>query len=161
MYPRYFLILLLTLSLLVVLKPAQALAQDNTGGITIRAVSAGTVDPSDPAFRAGYAGISFGDQFSLMVISDATNNYYIVDFSKLPTKFQKVYFMNLIFGEKKVVNIDSDLSQERIWFLSNRNTPEEEVTNLFLSLKQKTDEKSAGMSAAEQEAWLKSNNKYK
>jgi hypothetical protein len=161
MKPKFFLFPLLTLFLLVHMTPAQVMAQDHTGGTTVQSVSAGTVDPTDPAFRARYAGISFGDQFSLMVLSDETNFYYLVDFSQLRTKFQKVYFMNLVFGEKKIVNIDSDLSQDRVWFLSNNKNSVKEITDLFLSLKQKTEGMSEKMTTAEQEAWLKVNNKYK
>jgi hypothetical protein len=161
MKPTSFLIPVLTLFLLVHLTPSRGVAQDNMGGATIQTTPAGMVDPSDPAFRAKYAGISFGDHFSLMVLSDATNNYYLVDFTWLESKFQKVYFMNLVFGEKKIVNIDSDLGQDRIWFLSNKKNSEQEITDLLLSLKQKTDRKSEEMTAAEQEAWLKANNKYK
>src|SRR5512138_1053258 len=108
------------LFLLVQLAPEPAFAQEQTRIVSIQAVSPDSVNPADPAFRAKYDRISFGDQFSLMVHSDSQNNYFIVDLTRLPTKFEKVYFMNLVFKESKVVNIDSDLGKDRLWFLSNK-----------------------------------------
>jgi hypothetical protein len=119
------------------------------------------INPADPAFRAKYKDVDFAGRFSVLAVSDQDNNYYMVDFTKLPTKFEKVYFINLVFKGGKAVNIDSDLSQERVWFLAVKSTKEQSVHDYFLDLKKKTEDAAAAFTAEEQAGWLKKNDKYK
>jgi hypothetical protein len=137
-----------------------ATAQGYTRVVSLREAPADSIDPADPAFRARYASIPFKDHFSLKVASDKSNNYYIVDFGSLASRFQKVWFLNQVFSQHRVINIDSDITQDRVWFMASNQYPEKDVQELFLNLKKRTEEQSASMTKEEQEAWLKKNDKY-
>ena len=119
------------------------------------------INPADPAFREKYKSIDLEGKFSMLAVSDNDNNYYIVDFAQLAGKFEKVYFLNLVFRSDKVVNIDPDLKQDRIWFLAVKTTKEQTVHEYLLDLKKKTETAAAGYTEAEKEQWLQKNDKYK
>lgn len=119
------------------------------------------VDPKDPAFRAKYENIDLAGKFSALALSDDQNNYYMADFTQLEGKFEKVWFLNLVFKGDKVVNIDPDIHQERVWFLAVKAIPEKTVNDYLLSLKEKTLKASATYSEEEKSEWLQKNDKYK
>ena len=68
---------------------------------------------------AGSADFDLHGQFSAFIQADAVNNYYLVDFKQLEGRFARVYFMNESFAHPEIVNLDPDLSKERIWFLTD------------------------------------------
>jgi hypothetical protein len=119
-----------------------------------------SINPADPAFRAKFSELSFNGKFSTMAVTDPVNNYYMADFSQLPVKFEKVYFLSLIFTCGKIVNIDSDLSQNRIWFLANKKYTVKEINILFDELKEKTLKQSSVMTDEQKAVWMKKNDKY-
>jgi hypothetical protein len=119
------------------------------------------INPKDPAFRQKYENIDLKGKFSTQVLNDQTNNYYVVDFSGLKEKYDKVFFLSLVFQDGKVVNIDSDLAQDRIWFLSNVKYAPSEINGLFIKLKEKTIKSSSLLSDEQKAAWLLENDKYK
>jgi len=122
--------------------------------------SQSAIDPHDPVFRAQYKDVEFVDNFALQVAGDSTNNYYILDMTRLNSRFEKIWFINLIFKEGTVVTIDSDISQDQFWFLANRKYNQTDVLDRFSELKEATDEVSARMTAEEKSEWLKVNDKY-
>ena len=119
------------------------------------------INLADPAFRSKYETLVFNDKFVLLAESDRTNNYYIADFSKFKSRFEKVYFLNLVFKSEKIVNLEGDLKQQRIWFLANKQYPVKEITGLFDELKGTTVSISTAYSEEEKAGWLKENDKYK
>lgn len=119
------------------------------------------INPADPQFRQQYDSMVFGDKFVLLAESDQTNNYFIADFSKFSSKFEKVYFLSLVFPSKNVVNIDGDLSHDRIWFLANKKYSSEEVIKELLEDKEKSISFAASLTEDEKNNWLKTNDKYK
>jgi hypothetical protein len=119
------------------------------------------INPCDPDFRARYGSLEFGDKFSLLALSDQDNNYYIVDFTKLPTRFEKIFFLNLVFRSDKVVCIDSDLAQNRIWFSANRQVQETKIRDTFLELKKKSTDAASLFTEEEKTQWMSKNDKYK
>jgi hypothetical protein len=119
------------------------------------------INPDDPEFRAKYNHLIFNDKFVLLAETDQTNNYFIADFSKLTSKFEKVYFLNLVFGSDKIVNIDGDLSHDRIWFLANHKYSEMEIIANFNDLKDKTLKAKIELTENEQKSWLLKNDKVK
>jgi hypothetical protein len=114
-----------------------------------------------PVFPWTYNQQDFGDRFSVLHHSDESYDYYAVDLTKLGGEFERVYFMNLTFSDKRIVNLDSDLKKDQTWFKSYYTYKENEITCLFNELKEKTDQARLNMSAAEKEAWMLKNNKYK
>lgn len=119
------------------------------------------INPSDPAFRLKFENTDFHGKFSVLVLNDKTNNYYLVDFSKLKGKYEKVYFLSLVFKNDKIVNIDSDLSQDKIWFLSDKGNPAEEINSIFQNLKDQTIKSSNTLPEDQKANWLLANDKYK
>jgi hypothetical protein len=119
------------------------------------------INPADPAFRAKYAGLEFGENFSRLAVSDSEKNYYLVDLTKFESRFEKVYFMNLVFRSDKVVCMDSDLSQDRIWFSARTEVQEAKITDYFLELKKKCADAASAFSEDEKTQWLNKNDKYK
>ena len=119
------------------------------------------INPADPVFRQKYENFDFKGKFSAQVLMDNTNNYFLVDFSKFKDKYEKVVFLTLVFQNGKVVNIDSDLKQDKIWFLSDKQNSVEEVNKLLQNLKDKAIKTSDALSDDQKAKWLLENDKYK
>jgi len=128
--------------------------------MTIIAQEAG-VQPGDPAFVAKYAGLDFKGKFALAIEQTPSNNYFLVDFSILPVRFERVYFINLTFSSDKLINIDPDISKDRVCFMANSKYSETDILEIFEDLKKKVDEKSASWSENMKAEWLQRNDKYK
>ena len=120
-----------------------------------------TINPGDPTFRMKYENVDFHGKFSVQVLSDSTNNYYLVDFSKFRDKYEKVFFMSLIFQEGKVVDLDGDFTHDKIWFLSDLKYSIKEINGLFQDLKDKVIKNSDMLSDVQKAEWLRTNDKYK
>jgi phytoene dehydrogenase-like protein len=102
----------------------------------------------------------FGDKFSVLFYSDDEYDYYAIDLTKLEDNFEKVYFMNLSYGDARVVNLDGDIEKDQTFFKAYFNYKEDEVTCLFGELKEKTEEISFGMTAEDKSAWMAKYNKF-
>ncbi len=118
-------------------------------------------NPLDEAQKKSLESFDLQGKFAVSYASDENNLYYLVDFSKLSTRFEKVYFINLSFSEQKIVNVDGDLTKDHILFKAGIRYPETEIVGIFDQLKKITEEKAKGMSPAGMEFWLKQNDKYK
>ncbi len=128
--------------------------------ITVKAQSDG-IHPGDPGFREKYAGFDFKGQFAVVIERDAENTYYLLDFTKLPSRFERVYFMNLSFGNYKIVNLDPLVSEDMICFKSNLKYVEKEIVTVFDDLKTRTIGVSKDWAADVKQKWLTENDKYK
>ncbi|MFO7615002.1 MAG: hypothetical protein R6W71_10220 [Bacteroidales bacterium] len=104
---------------------------------------------------------SFGDRFSVMAISENEYDYYVVDLSKLPGRFERIYFLNLTYQTKEVVNIDPDIYGQQMWFKAYRDRQEQDVSRLFEKMKEESLDISRTMPAEEKAAWLSKYDKYK
>ena len=118
------------------------------------------IDPANPEFRDKFKEVSFDGKLALKVLNDETNDYYLLDLTRFRSGFEKVWFINLIFHEEKIVCIDHDLTGDRMWFLANRKYSEKEVLDLFTTLKEYTDRRSAQMTLEEKQLWMDVNDKY-
>jgi hypothetical protein len=118
-------------------------------------------NPSDPGCAERYAKFDFQGKFAALVFSDKVNNYYLVNFSLLPTRFEKIWFMNMAFKNGKVVNIDPNVSRSQVWFQSNLKYPSDEILLLFGQLRTRTGEAAVDLNGQQQEKWLRENDKYK
>jgi len=119
------------------------------------------VGPEDPGFPDQYAGYDFKDRFVALIVSDDLCNYYLVDFSKLPARFERVYFMNLSFNADQIVNIRVDAERNIVCFKARFKYSETEIEKVFDDLKQKTNDTATLWSANKKTEWLKENDKYK
>ena len=118
------------------------------------------IAPSNPDFRAKYADVEFGEAIAVKVIESQTKNYFIVDLTKFNSRFEKIWYLNLVFKEEKIVNIDPDIANDRLWFQASRQYDESDVLELFASLKEKTDQVSLKMTLQEKKEWMVKNDKY-
>ena len=109
--------------------------------LTMRGQQAG-VQPDSPAFIGKYAELDFKGKFAVLIDKDATNNYFLLDFTKFPTRFDRVYFMTLSFSRNELINIDPDITKTRVCFMANGKYSEVEVIKLFDELKKKVNDAS-------------------
>jgi hypothetical protein len=114
-----------------------------------------------PALPLVFDQKEFGDRFSVLFASDDNYDYYVIDLTKLGSRFERVYFMNLTYADPRVVNIDADIEKDQTWFKSYYKNTEDEITCLLKDLKEKTDETRIGMTAEEKSAWMVKNDKFK
>lgn len=103
----------------------------------------------------------FGDRFSVLTYSEDDYDYYAVDLTKLADRFERVYFMNLTYQDKRLINIDPALENPQIWFKAYHQYNESEITCLFTDLKEKTGQAGRDMSVQEKTAWMTKNDKFK
>lgn len=130
------------------------------GTLTINAQNGG-IQPDDPSFIKRYENFDFKGQFAVLIDKDTRNNYFLLDFSKLSSRFERIYFMNLSFTSSKIVNIDPHVTRDRICFISNQIYHDADILKIFDELKSKTTDISATWSQDEKSKWLKENDKYK
>lgn len=119
------------------------------------------IQPGSRDFTAKYADFDFKGKFAVLIDNDETNNYYLLDFTKLPTRFERVYFMNLSFRSVEIVNIDPDITGSRVCFMSNRKYSASETIKLFEELKRTVNIPATSWSDTRKTEWLKVNDKYK
>jgi hypothetical protein len=119
-----------------------------------------TINPANPAFREKFSHLNFDGKFYILAVKDAVNNYYMADFTDFADRFERIYFINLVYKSGKIVNIDSDLSQPRVWFLVNNKFTQKEAADEFDLLKEKTLKASASLSAEQKAKWLRENDKF-
>lgn len=117
--------------------------------------------PADPAFIAKYANFDFLGNFASVIDKDSANNYFLLDFSKLPTRFERVYFMNLSFSSDELINIGPDITRDQVCFMSNNKYNETSVLIIFDEIKKKVALTSSSWSDEKKSEWLKENDKYK
>jgi hypothetical protein len=106
-----------------------------------------------------YASYDFQGKFAAMVGQVGNNKVYLVDFSLLPTRFERVFFMNLSFGSYEIVNMDPTVTENRVRFMSDRNNAEKDVLQQLSELRERTVKANA-WTEDQKAAWLKKNDKY-
>lgn len=102
---------------------------------------------------------NFGNAYYLLTNSDDVNNFYVVDFSKFPSNFEKIYFKNLVYKNKVIVSIDSDLTKGTAKFQSNKIYDTAIVKKNFDEMVEKTINANTTMDALQKEEWIKKNTK--
>lgn len=117
--------------------------------------------PGEPGFLEQYAHYDFKGNFSAVIKSDPASNYYLLDFSMLSTRFEKIYFMNKSFSVNEVVNLGYESGKNIVCFKSSTSYPVNEVTAKFNHLLKDTKEISRTWDTAAQSDWLLKNDKYK
>jgi len=102
----------------------------------------------------------FGDKFAMTPGSDQDYDYYLVDLTKLASRFERIYFLNLAYKSDSIVNIDPDINDTKMWFKAYHQFTPAEVECLFNTYKDEATNAYKDFSADEREAWLKSHDKY-
>lgn len=101
----------------------------------------------------------FGSDFCLLKASDSKANYFVIDLEKLPSDFDKTYFLSLVFELDEVVSIDSDFDKNYMWFKAFKIYEPDDILAKFKRLKSKTEHASKEFSDDKKALWLKVNNK--
>ncbi len=115
----------------------------------------------ETGFINRYADFDFKGAFAALAESDEVSNYYLLDFSKLPARFERIYFMNLAFAKDHIVNIEFDAERSIACFKANSGYPDPEVMAIFDDLLAETGKVAESWLPAQQTAWLVENDKYK
>ena len=119
------------------------------------------INPAYPGFITKYANFDFKGSFAAAIDKDAANNYFLIDFSKLNSRFERVYFMNLSFSYDEIINIDPDINKNRVCFMSHKNYSVADVLKTFDAIKEKVLLTSSSWSEDKESQWLNVNDKYK
>jgi len=117
-------------------------------------------DPSDPEFSKRYDTLEMNGAFCVSVAVSGATRYYLADFTRLPDRFKKIWFINLVHADSKVVSADVHIEHSRVWFQSSVTIPSKEVIDRMNELLNSTLATAAGMTPVEQENYLKKNDKY-
>jgi hypothetical protein len=117
-------------------------------------------DPTDPVFRAQFEQVDFKGNTAVEVLDDASRRYFLVDMTSFPSRFEKIWFLNLVFADDMIVNMDSDLSQDRMWFMAFKTYPKQDVLDHFEALKKKTLDAREKMTSEEKAKWMAKHDKY-
>jgi len=142
---------IVTLTLLLVLA-SSAFAQQGVSTV---------IDPQDAALRAQFREADFGGNLAIRVAGDPVKEYYVVDMNRFVSRFERIWFINLVFQSAEVVTLDHDIAADQMWFFAPKRLPEEKALALFDEMKRSADSVSNGMTEEEKAAWLQKNDKYK
>ena len=102
---------------------------------------------------------NFGKAYYLLTKSDDVNNFFVVDFTKFPSDFEKIYFKNLVYKSKVIVSIDSDLTKGVGKFQANKKFDLEIVNKSFDEMVEKTINANSTMDSVKKDEWIKKNTK--
>jgi hypothetical protein len=104
-----------------------------------------------------YDNINFSGQFEKLMEQDASNQYFILDMSKLIDDFEKKYFEDLVFKTQGLVRLDAGNTQ-MIWVKVSKQ--EESVQHdFFNNLLNTVKQASASMDQQQRGLWLSNYNK--
>ncbi len=119
------------------------------------------IQPDDPAFITKYENFDFKGKFAAKILKADVNNYFLLDFSKLPARFDRVYFLNLSFSATELINIDPSVTKDKVCFMSNEKYNEVDVLKVFDELNIRVAGISNSWPDNQKSEWLKDNDKYK
>ena len=103
----------------------------------------------------------FGDRFAVKVLSEDDYDYYVIDLTKLGGRFERIYFLNLVFGDHKLINIDPGIDNSQLWFKAYYQYTESEILCLFDDLLSETRKISSSWTVEEKQLFLNKYDKYK
>jgi len=102
----------------------------------------------------------FGERFAVLADYDREYNYFVTDLTKMPSRFQRVYFLNLVFADQQVISLDSDLSKDQLWFKVPSALTEQEAVCKFDDLRAEAMKAENGMTENERQQWLAGHDKF-
>ena len=133
------------LNLLLILTALTAFGQDAPDG-------QGT---PDLYFDSG----DFGERFAVMTESDEVYLYLVTDLTQFTSLTQKHFFLNSIYSDNYLISIDSDISDDQLWFKAPLAVSEGEVVCALENYRDKAIKSTEAMTEAERAAWLDNHKK--
>lgn len=104
---------------------------------------------------------SFNGAFAIFIRDDETSNYFMVDGAILPSRFERIYFMELSFCFSELVNMGFNPDCERISFKADKRYDRSAILSRLTDCKDKTRQISGVWSNEQKIKWLQEHDKYK
>ena len=127
---------------------------------TAASLAQSSLSPGDPGFLDQYIHFDFKGNFASHILSEEESNYFLVDLTKIPSRFDRIYFMNLSFSAIEIVNVDFNVNKKVACFKGHIKYSQTTILAKFDELLTKTLLVSSTSSADQKEDWLKINDKY-
>ncbi len=102
----------------------------------------------------------FGEKFFVLVTEDDEYDYYAVNLEKIPSVFERIYFLSQSNANKKLISIDSDIKKDQLWFKAYHAYSENDISCIFTELLDLTKEANNTMTDDEKTAWLTKYQKF-
>lgn len=103
----------------------------------------------------------FNGRFAVMALSDEDYDYYVTDLSRLNGRFERIYFLNLSYNDRRLVNIDPDIEKAQMWFKAHYQFQQKEMICLLDDFLQETIDISASWTESEKNSWMIQFDKFK
>jgi hypothetical protein len=113
---------------------------------------------SDPLLT--YDQSQFNGRFAVMALSQEDFDYYVTDITKFSGRFEKIYFLNLTYGDNRIVNIDADIEKPQLWFKAHYQYSQNEMTCLLDDFMKETNKISLSWTESDKAAWLQKFDKF-
>ena len=117
---------------------------------------------SDALLQAGlvFDQKDFDGHFAVRAVSEGDYEYYVTDLTQLPSRFERIYFLNLSYADHRLVNIDPDIENSQLWFKAHYQYPENEIICLLDDFRKETLKISQSWTDSEKQSWLKKYDKF-
>ena len=103
---------------------------------------------------------NFNGQFCVAAIAFEYDNYYVTNLTEFSSRMERIYFLNLVYKENKIVNIDAGIDNDQMWFKSHDANTEEEIICLMNDLRDQSKTEVKTFTEKEKEAWLEKHDKF-
>jgi len=103
---------------------------------------------------------SFEEDFVKLVDEQREYDYYAVDLSKLPSDFEKVYFVSLSGKKQELIPVNSDLDGEVLWFKSYYANKPDDIICMIDDLKTEVKMANREFSQEKKDELISFNAKY-
>lgn len=104
---------------------------------------------------------SFDGAFTRYIKEDGTSDYYLVDGSLLPSRFERIYFMEQSFTFSELINMGFNPDCDRICFKADKQYDRLAIMARLTECRDKTRQISREWSIEQQQKWLQEHDKYK
>ena len=102
----------------------------------------------------------FDGQFCVAATAYEYDNYYVTNLTEFSSRIERIYFLNLVYKENKIVNIDPDIDDGQMWFKSHDANTEEEIICLMDDLRDQAKAEVIILSEKEKADWLEKHDKF-
>lgn len=104
----------------------------------------------------------FEGNLTVQIHEDVKNTYFAVDATQLASRYEKIRLIELIYSDKKLVNIGANPNDNCFFFLVNNIMlgEKDDILLLFNKYAKQAKEEYNDLSADQRQQWLKEHDKY-
>ncbi len=99
--------------------------------------------------------------FATITSSDATNTYFSVDLTQMPSFFERAYFLDVVFSDPKLVVNNSNISGSSIELLSSKEYDSAQILETLQTYSEKAIAAGKSLSPAKKNELLRKYEKFK